>query len=137
MHRPAYHGILRNDMELSEQALDHFGEILIKRVRAEAILDWTKILDGRMKGVRAERLRPELSGLDPGQMALIQRLLPQVVDTVLHHLLWTLEQEESIDVAVRTAEGLVPSLREVSDGLAGELYGWIPRFGEADDHTEH
>ena len=112
------------------EALDHFGELLIKRVREKAILDWTKILDGRMKGETAKRLRSELSRLGRGELALIERLVPQIVDTALHHLLWALEQEESVDVAVKTSSGVVPSLREVSDGLAGELYGWIPRFGE-------
>ena len=115
---------------LTKEALDRFGEILIKQVRDKAILDWTKILDGRMKSETAERLRPELSRLDPGELALIERLVPQIVDTALHHLLWTLEQEESVDIAVKTPAGAVPSLREISDGLAGELYGWIPRFSK-------
>jgi hypothetical protein len=114
----------------TKEALAHFGELLIRRVREKAILDWTKILDGRMKGETAERLRPELSRLDPGELALIERLVPQIVDTALHHLLWTLEQEESVDIAVKTSAGVVPSLREVSDGLAGELYEWIPRFSK-------
>ena len=122
-------------MQLTKEALDRFGEILIRRVRDKAILDWTKILDGRMKGDSAERLRPELSRLNSSELVLIERLVPQIVDTTLHHLLWTLEQEESVDVAVKMPAGAVPSLRDVSDGLAGELYGWIPRFSNQPNET--
>src|SRR5262249_12270280 len=108
--------------------LDRFGQLLISRVRDEAIEDWTRILDGSMKGETAERLRPRLAHLDRYARAMIERLVPQIVDTTLHHLLRTLEQEESIDIAVKTPVGGVPSIRDASDGLAGELYGWIPRF---------
>jgi len=61
-------------------------------------------------------------------MALIERLVPKIVDTVLHHLVWTLEQVEDVDIAVHLRNGSVPSLREVIDGLAGELYDWIEWF---------
>jgi hypothetical protein len=137
VHRLAYPGTGRS-LEMTppaKEALDRFGELLIKRVRDKAILDWRKILDGRMKGETAERLRPEISRLGPGELALIERLVPQIVDTALHHLLWTLEQEESIGIAVQTPAGAVPSLREVSDGLAGELDRWIVRFGK-EPHEE-
>lgn len=113
----------------AQEALDRFGSLLVNRVREKAIQDWTKILDGRMKGESAERLRPELSRLEPGDLALIERLVPMIVDTAMHHLLWALEQEESVDIAVKGEGATVPSIREVSDGLAGELYDWIRRFG--------
>lgn len=112
----------------TNEALDQFGKLLIERVREKAILDWTKILDGRMKGETAERLRPDLSRLSPSELALVGRLVPQIVDTALHHLLWALEQDESVEIVVKTPTGAVPSLREASDGLAGELYDWISRF---------
>ena len=104
-----------------QEALDCFGALLIECVREKAIQDWTKILDGRMKGETAEHLRPDVSRLEPGELVFIQRLVPMIVDTTLHHLLWTLEQEPSVDIAVRTQRAVVPSLRDISDGLAGEL----------------
>lgn len=112
------------------EALDRFGTLLIKRVRAKAIQDWEKLLDGRMKGETAERLRPDLQRLDSEELALVGKLVPMIVDTALHHLLWALEQDDTVDIAVKTRGENVPSLREVSDGLAGELYRWISLFGE-------
>lgn len=116
-------------------ALDRFGELLMRRIRDEAISDWDMILDGTMKDERSQKVRAELAGLDfdSSQVAFIRWLIPQVVDTTLHHLLWTLEQEETVNVAVKTEGAEIASLREASDGLAGELYsedGWIARFSK-------
>ncbi len=117
---------------MSRPVLDHFGNVLARRVRDEAISDWDMILDGRMKDASSQAIRAELERLQLSneELEFLRRLIPRIVDTTIHHLLWTLEQEESIDIAVKTAVDAVPSLREVSDGLAGELYGWIPRFSK-------
>lgn len=117
---------------MTRVALDQFGDVLAKRVRDESISDWDMILDGRMKDAGSQQIRDQLERLQlsKDQIDLLRRLIPKIVDTTLHHLLWTFEQEESVDIAVKTPAGVVPSLREVSDGLAGELYGWIPRFSK-------
>jgi len=52
---------------------------------------------------------------------------------VLHHLLWTFEQNEHIRIAVDLPDERVESLNAISDGLPGELYsdeGWIARFSK-------
>jgi hypothetical protein len=118
------------DQAANKAALDKFGQLLMKRVRDQTIFEWDMIIDGRAKGVTAKHVHEMLSSFDAQQLEVLHRLVPDIVDTTLHHLLWTLEQEKSVDVAVHTAEGVVPSLREVSDGLAGELYDWIPRFSQ-------
>jgi len=119
-------------MTKAQTPLDYFGELLMRRVRDEAISDWDMIVDGRMKDEGSKIIRAELShrAFNKDQIDVIQWLVPQIVDTALHHLLWTLEQEENVDIAVKTRTKEVPSLREVSDGLAGELYDWIPRFSK-------
>lgn len=90
------------------------------------------ILDGRMKDQGSARIRAELErhGFTSDQLTVLAWLVPKIVDSTLHHLLWTLEQDTSVDVAVKTDAGAVPSLRDVSDGLSGELYGWIPEFSK-------
>ena len=119
-------------MSNAQTALDRFGEVLIRRARDAAIIDSDKIIDGRMKDDGSKAIRAELSrrAFNKEQIDAVLWLVPQIVDETLHHLLWTLEQEESIDIAVKTPAGGVPSLREVSDGLSGELYDWIPRFSK-------
>jgi hypothetical protein len=103
----------------------------MNRVRDEAIVDWDIIMAGRMKSDDAIKIRKRLSSFDQQNLAVLYRLVPRIVDTTLHHLLWTLDHVKSVDVSVRTVAGSLPSLREISDGLPGELYGdhgWIRRF---------
>jgi hypothetical protein len=119
---------------MSQVALDKFGQLLMKRVRDEAVTDWKMMIDGRMKGASAEKVREFLGRLSEAEKKLFSQLIPGVVDTVLHHLLWTVEQESDLYVGVETDNG-IENLREISDGLPGELYsdeGWIARFSKED-----
>lgn len=118
---------------MASDPLERLGEILVTRVRDKAIADWDKILDGRMKGNTATRVREELGRFGPNSNEVLASMVPRVVDTVLHHLLWTLEQEESLEVSLTIEGTSMPSARDASDGLCGELYGirgWIARFSQ-------
>lgn len=118
---------------MTGKVLDPLGEVLMRRVRDEAILDWDMIIDGRMKSPRAQHLRAVLSQFSPEELAIVSSLVPRIVDTTLHHLLWALDQEASLRLAVKTGAGELPDVRAVSDGLPGELYtedGWIARFSK-------
>ena len=120
------------------EALIRFGCVLMQKVRDEAIEEWDKILDGRMGGHRASLVRERLHALTPEQRVVTSWVIPQVVDTTLHHLLWTLEQSRELELKVRILEELSENLREVSDGLAGELYGsrgWIAKFSQQQRHV--
>lgn len=111
-------------------ALDLFGEYLITRVRDEAIDDWERISSGKMKDKESQEIFQTLKSFNSEQLEFITKLFPKIVDTTLHHLLWSLEQEEAINVLVKSDDLLI-NIREVSDGLAGELYtedGWISRY---------
>jgi predicted PhzF superfamily epimerase YddE/YHI9 len=116
---------------MSQFMLEKFGEILIQKVRDEAINDWEKILNGRMKGSRAAEIRNLLSLYSIEQVKVLKELIPEVVDTTLHHLLWTIEQLDTLKIFLSDKDGTTCDIKEVSDGLPGELYGdrgWIKRF---------
>lgn len=116
---------MRNDV------LDKFGESLMVNVRDYSITQWNKTINGQLKGKTAQRIRPMISELSGDQKEILLSLVPEIVDTVLHHLLVLLEQDEDINVEVAAEGERMSSLREASDGLAGELYtedGWIARF---------
>lgn len=113
--------------------LDQFGEILISRVRDKSIKEWDMIIDGRMKGVSSDRIRNTLSCYNKTQIEALGVIMPQIVDTVLHHLLWTIEQSNIINLNIVDENGAACNIREASDGLSGELYsedGWINRFSQ-------
>ncbi len=113
---------------MSQEALDEFGPLLMARVRDRAIADWDSIMSGHMKGPRAERVREQPTELNDDQRRVLHDLVPQVVDTTLHFMMWLLEQERRTDVRVTLAGGAVSSLRDESDGLAGDLHAWTLEF---------
>ena len=118
---------------MNQTALDLFGRLLITKVRDEAISDWRMIIGGSMKGETSVKVREMLAPFSEQQRNVVISLVPKVVDTVLHHLLWTLEQTNEVKIGVLAHNQEVASLKEVSDGLAGELYsddGWIARFSK-------
>ena len=122
---------------MSDPSLDKLGEFLIRRVRDKAIGDWEKVVAGEMRGTSAIRVRQQLTAFGPQQADLFLKLLPQIVDTTLHHLLWALEQERSLDLLAKDEQGIGHNVRDASDGLSGELYGhqgWIARFSSKPKH---
>lgn len=115
------------------QLLDGFGQFLMARVRDQAISDWERILSGQMKGRQAERVRIELGRLSDEDRSVLSRLLPQIVDTTLHHLLWAVEEDQHVRIVVDDGAGGSASVAAESDGLPGELYGergWVARFSK-------
>jgi len=118
---------------MSDNCLDKFGELLMTHVRDKTIEDWDKIIDGRMKGLSAERVRKELIETGVDHSIILRKVIPRIVDTTLHHLLWTLEQESALNLSIETESDSFSNVCDASDGLSGELYGkrgWIARFSK-------
>src|SRR5436305_11943046 len=101
-----------------KQLLDRFGEVLMKEVRDSAISDWENMLDGKAKGKYISQFCDKyLSGSDAKTMDTIRAVLPGIVDTTLHFLLFMLEEKREIVVSIAGEDESVPNIREVSDGL--------------------
>jgi len=118
---------------MNQKILDEFGEIIISRVRDKAINEWEMILNGRMKGISATQIRNLLSGYSVEEIHILEEIIPQVVDTTLHHLLWTFDQFDNLKLLLLDKDGTTCDVKESSDGLPGELYGdsgWIKRFSK-------
>jgi hypothetical protein len=124
-------------MNHSNQLLDIFGQFLMEKVRDETIEHWEKVTKGSMNDTESKEIFKSLSTFTPEQstpeqMKLIRSLLPGIVDTTLHYLLWSMEENENINWVVEFKESEV-NIAEISDGLAGELYyedGWKHRFSK-------
>ncbi|MBA3946758.1 MAG: epimerase [Herpetosiphonaceae bacterium] len=116
-------------MTKEREALDMFGALLMKRVRDGRIGEWDVAVTGGGKSEQGLFVRELLQSFDAQQIDAIRQLIPRIVDTALHNLLWTLEQEEAVVIGVHTVAGFVPNLSEVSiDELCGELDEWILRL---------
>ncbi len=99
-------------------------------VRDPAIVELDKMIDGRLKGITAKHVQQMLEVYDVQQREVLHRLVPEFVDIVLHHLLWMLQQQEAVTVAVQVDAGTVPDIDAISDGLTGNLPRWIAQLSE-------
>ncbi|MDB6035557.1 MAG: hypothetical protein JWM16_5895 [Verrucomicrobiales bacterium] len=97
-------------------ALDKFGGILMKKVRDKSITDWEKIFGGEMRGRTAERVQNQLDSFDSVQMEALMKILPHIVGTTLHHLLWTLSQDPSVKLSIPNEHGEHQNMVNLSDG---------------------
>lgn len=118
---------------MSQSALDYFGEIIIEQVRDRSIREWDKTLAGLMKGVKSDQYAKIYHNMSFEQQEYVKAMIPQIIDTTLHYMLWTLEQSKSIDIGITLDYEKTERLQDKSDGLSGELYtedGWIMKFSK-------
>ncbi len=122
-----------------DQILEKFGQILISEVRDEAIDKYQMIAAGTMKSVPAIELHNKLNNFTEDQLSIIRQVVVGSIDDVVHNFLWMLEQhEDDIDIFCSEDEDSTKeNVRELSDGLSGEVYtddGWIAKFS---NHKEN
>lgn len=113
--------------------LDYFGEFLMTRVRDEAIEQWDMTLHGKMKDPESKEYAKAFKAMASDSRAIVESLIPKIVDTTLHHLLWALEQDEQISLTVEAGGKTIKRLQDESDGLSGETQGangWVAKFSK-------
>lgn len=118
---------------MTTDALSRFGKLLMREVRDASISEWDKTLRGEMKDADSRRLHAMKAQLGEDCAAFTEKLIPAIVDTVLHHLLWTLETSDSLTLQLHAGDITCENLAAASDGLAGEVYGdkgWRARFSQ-------
>lgn len=116
---------------MSKDVLEYFGKTLMTEVRDRAINQWEGNIEGRMKSKHSQEIFKKLQHLNIEEREYLKQLFSEVVDTTLHYLLTMIEENEKIEMIISTESGKPLSIREISDGLAGELYtedGWIHSF---------
>ena len=114
-----------------EDVLNEFGKILITEVRDGTIDSMNKMIDGTMKGTIAKLIRKKISILDKEQIEILKWLIPEIVDFSLDSMLFMFEGHPDLQLVFQGVD-----LKEVSDGLSGELYtedGWIQKFSKYDE----
>ena len=117
---------------MSENILDYFGKILMLNVRDRTISNFDRMIDGKMKGITAKCVSEKISSFNDNQLETLKWLIPKIVDLSLHNMLVMIEENNEINVEVFNGNN-ANSLKEVSDGLAGELYtedGWILKYSK-------
>jgi RPA family protein len=123
----------------NEELLQKFGQILISEVRDEAIDKYEMIAAGTMKSAPAIELHNKLSQFNEDQLSVVRQTVVSSIDDVIHNFLWMLEQhEDDVDLLYSADEDTdKENIRELSDGLSGEIYtedGWIAKYS---NHKEN
>ena len=116
-----------------ENILDEFGKILITEVRDGTIDSMNKMIDGTMKGTTAKLIRKKIAILNEEQIEVLKELILEIVDCSLDSMLFMIEGDPELQLIFQGVD-----LKEVSDGLSGELYtedGWIQKFSEYKEFT--
>ncbi len=121
-------------MARTTPSLDHFGRLLMERVRDWCVREIQHDVRTRYRGGSDESaMRPLIEMLSPEQRHALERIVPVLVDSVMHYTLWMFEQEETLRIQVLAEGAETADLAAESDGLAGEPYGddgWIARFSK-------
>ena len=108
------------------EKLNDFGKYIIDEVRNTTIDEINMIIDNNLNGEYLEEFYNSISNFSDDEKELIKNLIPRVVDTTLHYILFMIEQHQEISLKFENEE-----LKEISDNLCGELYGsdgWIRKF---------
>ena len=114
-----------------ENILDEFGKILIKEVRDNVINAMNERIDGERKGITAQLIKKKIAILNNEQIEILKWLIPEIVDFSLDSMLFMFEGHPDLQLVFQGVD-----LKEVSDGLSGELYtedGWIQKFSKYDE----
>ncbi len=117
---------------MSKDVLDQFGALLMGWVRDWSIEELDSIIRGNGKSPEQKTLGKLFKTLPSGSQDALERLVPIAVDTTLHYFLWLIEENQNVDLVMKTTYG-IQSVKNESDGLSGELYssnGWIVRFSK-------
>ena len=105
---------------------EDFGKDLMKEVRDRTIRQYNKTIKGLMKAEDDQALFRRYESLDDNAKGLIKDLIPLIVDTSLHFTLCMIEDSDDFTLCIGEDD-----IRDLSDGLAGELYGnegWIAKY---------
>lgn len=113
--------------------LEKFGEELIRQVRDEVLDKWQTIASGKVKAPRLVKIGKTIKNFKGKPEDLVNLVASEIIDSSLSQLLTLIETSD--ELIVRFSD---TNISEVSDGLAGELYGengWIHKYSKYKEHN--
>lgn len=116
---------------MSDTAFDKFGQLLMKDVRDHGIEKWDKILNGEMKGSIAKQIQMMTSSFSEEQIEILHKLVPFVIDGIMHDLLYLFEESDWIKISLQTQDETVSDIRDETGGdLQGYAFIWAEEFSK-------
>lgn len=114
------------------EALDKFGELIVKRCRDRGIFYAEGLLKNHWKAPSLKKLQSHLSTLPQADKDAFLEAVISTIDTTIHDLLFAIQEnsdnEDDIQIIV---DG--KNIAKISDGLHGEAYsdeGWYAKYSK-------
>tara|TARA_B100001093_G_C26675439_1_gene948067 strand:+ start:325 stop:696 length:372 start_codon:yes stop_codon:yes gene_type:complete len=114
------------------ELLDKLGKYLVQSGKDDTLFNLDSIIEGRLKSANGKKMHQELQSFDEKQIEVLRKMGTLLTDMSLHNVLSMIESSDEIDVIVNE-DGNKISVKDVSDGLAGELYsedGWLLKYSK-------
>lgn len=114
-----------------KKEISEFGRLFIESVRDNTLFVLEGIISGHMKSQIDKEMHEKVNTLSNQDLDLLKKVSYRMIDLSLHNMLVMFEDNQQWVISSSDDHGL--DLKEVSDGLAGELYtsdGWIKQFSE-------
>lgn len=118
---------------MNNDILMMLGELIIEKARDDSISCLLGEIKGNINSYQGIQMRKLLVDFDEEQLAIIAELIPTIVDTSLHYFLDMIDSSEELKLLFLDEKSNYIDIKELSDGLAGELYsdeGWIAKFSK-------
>jgi hypothetical protein len=115
--------------------LEHFGALLMKRVRDITIKEMKEGLIHSRNGSISKEINRIAEEKSISEKEKLFAIIPITVDLAIHYFLWMIEEGSNLKLIYKDPEtGIEVNVNEISDGLSGEIFtdeGWINRFSKA------
>jgi len=118
---------------MNEDDLEKFGKWFVAEVYDKAVDDMEASMDGRLGGELAESDRLVLSRGSHDCRNIVRVLGPRMMLRVLHQFLTQVEENQAIVLGVRGDDSGVTECKALSDGLSGDLWGWVEEYSRHGD----
>ncbi len=119
---------------MKNEVLNEFGEMFVKDTRDYAFLEMNWLIDKDIReGALSFELSKQVKLFSDEQKEILRKVLLRAIDTALFKVMVMLEEHEEYIKMTITKNGKTFNLPEISDGLGGELFGWIEQFSEYEE----
>ena len=116
----------------TDKIVENFGGNLIQKVWDNIIVQMEMIFNGKMKSKEAQILNKKIIALNDEEKLLLKEITMETLRRSIFNVLNFFEEEEKYFIGFNDGKKII-DIKELSDGLAGELYGetgWIKKYSK-------
>jgi hypothetical protein len=122
----------KGNMPQKKEALDYFGQFLMKNYRDKTLNTLDVALANKWKSVSLREFQAFLQTLNDQQRKTLSKGFQYLLDSALHDLLFSLQEENHFEGRIQIlVDGY--DVVELSDGIHGEQFGedgWIEKYSD-------